>query len=87
MTQFTYRIFYEWKGKTKADPLARAKTQTEIERACREFPLELRHRLSDPEASISTTAVNAGANEVSLNVITLYSEDQVNAALTTTLTN
>jgi hypothetical protein len=85
VNQFAYRIYYEWTGKTKSDPFAREKTQTEIETALREFPLELRHRLPDQAASLTTTEVHSGATEVNLAIATVASEEQATAALTTTL--
>lgn len=85
MDQFAYRIYYEWIGRSKSDPFAREKTQTEIETALQEFPLEPRKRLTDLEASITTTEVKSGATEVFLTIATVASEAQATAALTSTL--
>ena len=85
MSRYTYRIYYKWNEPSASDPFAEPKTLAQVEDALRQFPNELSHRLHDHDAKVETSEVRPGLVEVNLFIDSVASEEQINAALATTL--
>ncbi len=74
MNRFAYRVYYQYDGPTRSDPLRSPKDSHEVFEALRHFPSALPHYLADQNATVSSEPTKKDPNSIIVFVATVLDE-------------